>query len=77
MDIGCEETAIGQLRAWEDRVVVDIANLLKWQAASETLLLKLPKMGFKLTLAKSIEGRPPAPKKTFMNATGNASMESS
>ena len=27
LDIRCEESAIGQLRAWEDRVVVDIANL--------------------------------------------------
>ena len=70
MNVRRKEPAVRELGAGEDGIVIDIADLKEMISEDRNTRRR----GIR-TLDRSMDGRPPAPKNTFKNASGNASME--
>jgi hypothetical protein len=64
-----KERAVWKFAAGEDWIIVDVADLKTWMVSTFGVSIVCA-----LTLARSIDGSPPAPKATFRKAIGIASM---
>lgn len=76
LDVGSQEAALGKAGPREDRVIYRIADLRGTRRLNISLYLSHASRR-RRTLARSRDGAPPAPKKTFRNARGIVSIESS
>ena len=77
LDLRSEELAVRQRSAWEVRIVRRVAGLLYRSVLLTSGITTHFAVDGQLTLAMFKEGRPPAPLKTFTNAKGMTSIESS